>query len=92
VLSVLGDKDARAMMAVLAPHLDAAVATGSHHARAIGPDELARAAVEAGIEATAEPDPSRALARARGLAGEGGVVIVAGSLYLLVDIRPEVLA
>lgn len=92
VVSVLADKDVRAMMSSLSPHLDTVVATGSHHGRALPADEVARAARAAGMEATVEPDPALALDRARRLAGRDGVVIVAGSLYLLVDIRPEVIS
>jgi dihydrofolate synthase/folylpolyglutamate synthase len=92
VVSVLADKDAEAMMATLAPHLDVMVATGSHHARALPASDLARCARAAGLDAAAEPDPVAALERARELAGAAGVVIVAGSLYLLVDVRPRVIA
>lgn len=92
VVSVLADKDAEAMMAALGPHLDGMVATGSHHSRALPASDLARCARAAGLDAAAEPDPVAALERARGLAGAGGVVIVAGSLYLLVDVRPRVIA
>lgn len=92
VVSVLADKDAEAMMAALAPNLDGMVATGSHHSRALPASDLARCARAAGLDAAAEPDPVAALERARGLAGAGGVVIVAGSLYLLVDVRPRLIA
>jgi dihydrofolate synthase/folylpolyglutamate synthase len=92
LVSVLGDKDVDAMVAALAPHLDAMIATGSHHPRALPADDVARCARAQGIEATAEADPAAALERARARAGPGGVVIVAGSLYLLVDIRPSVIA
>ncbi|MFP5450641.1 MAG: glutamate ligase domain-containing protein, partial [Thermoleophilia bacterium] len=92
VVSVLADKDAEAMMAALAPHLDVVVATGSHHPRALPAPDLARWARAAGLDASAEPDPVAALERARELAGAAGLVVVAGSLYLLVDIRPRVVA
>jgi dihydrofolate synthase / folylpolyglutamate synthase len=91
VVSTLGDKDVPAMMAALAPHLDMVVATGSHHARALPAAEVARITRAAGADVVAEPDPGAALALARRLAGPQGVVIVTGSLYLLVDIRPAVI-
>jgi dihydrofolate synthase/folylpolyglutamate synthase len=50
--------------------------------------DLVAACERAGGTAEAEPDPERALARARAAAGEiGGVVLVVGSFYLLGAIR-----
>lgn len=91
VVSVLDDKDARAMLGALVPHLDAVVTTGSHHARALEATGLAALARELGTEACAVPDPREALERARTHAGAAGVVVVAGSLYLLGDLRAAAL-
>ncbi|HET6448725.1 MAG TPA: hypothetical protein VFG31_06405, partial [Conexibacter sp.] len=42
-----------------------------------------------GTESVLEADPLRALARARELAGAGGVVLATGSIYLVADLlRP----
>ncbi|MEQ8834599.1 MAG: cyanophycin synthetase [Miltoncostaeaceae bacterium] len=87
VMSVLGDKDVEAMCAALVPHLDAVVATGSHHPRARAAGDVAAAVTAAGGVAHTAPHPEAALARARELAGARGVVVVAGSLYLLGDLR-----
>lgn len=87
VVSVLSDKDIGSMCAALVPHLDAVVATGSHHRRARPAEDVAAAATAAGGTAHTAADPGAALARARELAGPEGVVIVAGSLYLLGDLR-----
>jgi hypothetical protein len=46
---------------------------------------MARAA---GVTARVVPDPEQALAAARDAAGPAGTVVVAGSLYLLADLRP----
>jgi dihydrofolate synthase/folylpolyglutamate synthase len=89
VMSVLGDKDARAMMAEIAPSLRAVVAARSHHPRAVAPDTLAALAREHGLRAEAvDGPPEAALARARAMAGSRGAVLVCGSLYLLADLRP----
>jgi dihydrofolate synthase / folylpolyglutamate synthase len=90
LVSVLGDKDLPGMIRALAPQVDAVVATGSRHSRARPAGEVAAAAREAGLTAEAVDDPFGALGRARALAGPGGLVVVAGSLYLLADVRPAV--
>lgn len=87
VMSVLSDKDVASMSALLVPHLDAVVATGSHHRRARPAEDVAAAIAAAGGTAHTAADPRAALARARALAGPAGVVVVAGSLYLLGDLR-----
>lgn len=92
VTSVLGDKDAAAMVGALARVADVIVATRSSHARAVPADDLAARARAAGRTATAVADPAAALAWARAAAGPGGVVVVAGSLYLLGDLRGLLLA
>jgi dihydrofolate synthase/folylpolyglutamate synthase len=91
VVSVLGDKDAAAMVRALAPAVDVVVATRSGHARAVDPAGLAGLAAAAGLPARAIEDAWEALAVARGLAGAAGAVLVAGSLYLLADLRPGIL-
>ncbi|HWE81590.1 MAG TPA: hypothetical protein VG265_08055, partial [Gaiellaceae bacterium] len=83
VCSILADKNPDAMLATLAAVGDTFVATESANRRAIPASELAR--IAAGHFPTVEsvPDPSRALERARSLAGPDGAVLVTGSLYLL---------
>jgi folylpolyglutamate synthase/dihydropteroate synthase len=54
--------------------------------RAAEGSELAATARALGLSAEAEPDSARALARARTLAGSGGLVLVAGSLYLIGEV------
>ncbi len=90
VVSVLGDKDAGAMVGVLRGVVAEVVATRSSHARAVPAGDLAAQARAAGIAARAVEDPAAALEAARDLAGPDGAVLVAGSLYLLADLRPLV--
>ena len=92
VVSVLGDKDAAAMVAPLAAVCDAMVATRSSHPRAAAPDVLTHLARLAGMQAETVEDPGDAVARARVLAGRGGAVLICGSLYLLADVRAGVIA
>jgi len=92
VVSLLDDKDAGAMLGVLAPAVDAVVATRSAHRRAAPPARVRDAAAAAGREALAEDDPHRALAHARARAGADGLVLVCGSLYLLTDLRASIAA
>jgi dihydrofolate synthase/folylpolyglutamate synthase len=86
VASVLGDKDADAMLRSLAEAGRTLVATSSSSARALTADELARRAARYFEAAEAVAEPERALARARELAGEKGAVLATGSLYLLADL------
>jgi dihydrofolate synthase/folylpolyglutamate synthase len=86
VASILADKDAEAMLAALAAAGHTFVATSSHSARALPAKELARRATPFFEAVESVADPGDALARARELAGDDGVVLVTGSLYLLADL------
>jgi dihydrofolate synthase/folylpolyglutamate synthase len=87
VLSVLDDKDAAAMLRELLPRLSAAVFTRAPNPRALSPATLADIASKVGsVEAEIEPDPRRAVARARELAGENGTVLATGSIYLVAEL------
>ena len=94
-LAVLADKDAPALIAALAPRLDAAVLTELPATELAGagrpvtsthdPGQLAAIARAAGVrEVEVIRDPDVAVARARELARErSGVALVSGSHYLL---------
>lgn len=92
VVSVLDDKDARAMLEHLLALCAGVVFTASANPRAIAPEDLAEQAGElaAGVAARVEPDPRRALVVARELLGDAdGVVLATGSIYLVADlVRP----
>jgi len=94
VIGILDDKDAEGILAELSPLLDLAVMSGlpaealansaRPGARGWDPGELSRIASISGLEAEASAGPEEALSRAKQLATErGGVVLVAGSHYLL---------
>ena len=87
IVSILDDKDAAGMLATLMPFCDALVFTSSQNPRALPPPTLQSLARQLhGPASEVVPDPRSALARGRELAGPGGVVIAAGSLYLIADL------
>jgi dihydrofolate synthase / folylpolyglutamate synthase len=93
VVSILDDKDAAGMLRALLPRCERVVFTRSQNPRALPPATLASLCAQlggaAGGESELESDPRRALARARELAGAGGVVLATGSIYLVADLlRP----
>ena len=84
VASILADKDADAMLedlAALAPRL---VATASDNPRALPAEQLAARAAPHFAQVEIEPDPHRALTRAR--ESSTGLILVTGSLYLLANL------
>jgi dihydrofolate synthase / folylpolyglutamate synthase len=80
VASILADKDAEAMLRLLARAGRKLVATSSRSARALPADELARAAKPFFDSVEVEPDPERAVDLAE------RPVLVTGSLYLISDL------
>jgi dihydrofolate synthase/folylpolyglutamate synthase len=87
VLSILDDKDAAGMLRALLPRLSAAVFTRAPNPRALPPATLADLADKVGgVPSELEPDPRKALRRARELAGVNGTVLVAGSIYLVAEL------
>ncbi len=91
VVSILDDKDAGGMLARLLLHCDALVCTACTSPRALPAATLASLAGQiGGAAATVVMGPHHALARARALAGDDGVVLATGSIYLISDLlRPE---
>lgn len=87
VLGVLADKDLEAMVAVLAPVVRSAHAVAPATPRARSAEEVAAVARKAGLPADAHKDLPSALEHATAKAKEGGLVCVAGSLYLVGEAR-----
>jgi dihydrofolate synthase / folylpolyglutamate synthase len=84
VVAILDDKDATGMLRALLPNLAGAVFTASRNPRSLPPATLASLAAQlGGPPSEVEPDPVRAVARARELAGPGGAVVATGSIYLV---------
>jgi dihydrofolate synthase / folylpolyglutamate synthase len=87
VVSILDDKDATAMLRALLPRCAGAVFTASSNRRALPPATLGSLAAQLGGPPTElEPDPRRAVERARALAGPDGAVVATGSIYLVADL------
>jgi dihydrofolate synthase/folylpolyglutamate synthase len=83
LFGAMADKDIAGILAPLAPHIASVVATKPAVLRAAECLDIAAAARSLGIAATTESEPVRALEKARALTGPGGLVLVAGSLYLV---------
>jgi dihydrofolate synthase / folylpolyglutamate synthase len=83
-VSILGDKDAAAMLETLAGAGSRLVATRSSNPRALPAEELADLARAHFSHVEAVDEPTRALARAHEL---GEPVLVTGSIYLLADLE-----
>ncbi len=87
VISVLDDKDAAGMLAKLLPTCDALIFTSSQNPRALPPPTLQSLSRQLhGPPSEIVGDPRAAVTRARELAGEGGIVIATGSIYLVADL------
>ena len=84
---MMADKDVACMTAQLAPCVRCVVATQPAIPRAMAAAQLAQAFEAQGAKAYAMAEPEAALEKARELAGEEGVVLCAGSLYLIGEMR-----
>ena len=87
VLSILYDKDAAGMLATLLPACDAVILTSSQNPRALPPPTLESLTRQLdGPPTELVSGPHAALERARALAGNDGVVLATGSIYLVADL------
>jgi dihydrofolate synthase/folylpolyglutamate synthase len=86
VFGVMQDKDYPAMLRSLAPEVDAIFYASPRLPRAEQPSELAK--VVPGVVARSIPD---ALRRAKRSAGRSGLVVVAGSIFLVAEARAKLL-
>jgi dihydrofolate synthase/folylpolyglutamate synthase len=83
LFAAMSDKDIAGILGPLAPYVASVVATKPGVLRAAESGAILSIASELGLPGRAEPDPARALERAKDAAGPDGVVLVAGSLYLV---------
>jgi dihydrofolate synthase/folylpolyglutamate synthase len=91
LLSIVRDKDAAGILAALAPAVSAVIATQSRNRRSLRASDLATIARRHVASTQASPDPVVALNLARRLVGHGGLVVVAGSLFLVGELRAHLL-
>ena len=80
VFSILEDKDADGMLAELKPRLMQVIATQTEHPRVLEAEKIVRLVQPSGIPVELVRPGSAALDRAMELAGERGIVLVAGSV------------
>jgi dihydrofolate synthase/folylpolyglutamate synthase len=87
--SMLADKHIGGFVRTLAPSIDRWVAYPLRHERAASVDRLAAACTRAGLEVEKAADFAAGWKVARAIAGEGGAVIVCGSLVAVADAYSE---
>lgn len=80
VFGIMSDKDVRAVAEMIFPLFDCVVTTEPYPPRSSSAADLAQIARSLGVDATAEPDPRRALSTA--LVSAPQSIFVGGSLYL----------
>lgn len=83
VFGAMRDKALAEMAEILFPLAEHVIATQPANPRAASPQEIRAAAARSGVDVLAEPEVAAALTRARSLAGERGIVVICGSIYLI---------
>ncbi len=86
VLGFSSDKDVIHSVAELSRTGGRLVLTRSSQPRALEPGVVAERISGLGIQCVCEPQPLPALLRARGMVDSSGMVVVAGSLYLVAEV------
>ncbi|HEY2006679.1 MAG TPA: cyanophycin synthetase [Solirubrobacteraceae bacterium] len=87
VVSILDDKDAASMLRLLLPLCSEVVFTRTTSSRSLPPPTLQSLSAQLdGPPAEVIREPTRALERARSLAGADGLVVATGSLTLVADL------
>ena len=89
VAAVSADKDVAAMLAALAPAVDAVIGTRYDQPRSMTPAALAAIAAVHHDDVQVAPDLAAAVDQARRVAGPAGLVAVAGSLFAVAEVRPR---
>lgn len=87
VFAVMRDKDIAELADILFPLADKVILTRFPYYRAASPREIWKRAAHHHDRIILEPDVGRAVASAQELAGENGSVLVAGSLFLVGEIK-----
>jgi len=87
LFAAMKDKPAGDMLGILGPLASEIVVTALPVARGESPDRLRSLAAERGLRAMPEPLLDRALTTARAAAGDDGLVVASGSLYLVGEIK-----
>ena len=88
VFGCMKDKAYAEMAQILFPLFDLVIATPVASPRSAGTEDLLAAARQTGIPAQAAKDGQEALAEAFAHSAPNGLVVVAGSVYLVGEVRP----
>ncbi len=88
LFGLMADKDAPAMARILFPLAERVILCRPRTSRSLAPRRLLAARPGDGPPARVVEDPAKAFARAREETPPGGLLLVAGSFYLLGDLRP----
>jgi dihydrofolate synthase/folylpolyglutamate synthase len=91
LISIVRDKDARGILEALAPVVSTIIATQSGNPRSLPAADLGTAARAVGARTQVSPDPIVALNLARRFVGHGGLVVAAGSIFLIGELRAHLL-
>lgn len=83
VFGAMRDKAIGEMAEILFPVAEHVIATRADNPRSAGPDEIRAASARLAAEIEEAEEVTLALARARRLAGEHGVMVVTGSIYIV---------
>lgn len=90
VVAMLKDKDVKGVLQNLIPIMDKVIVTTPNNPRAMDPDELAKELVEFGKDIAICKDVPSAVERAYELTPSDGVILFAGSLYMIGEARSTV--
>jgi dihydrofolate synthase/folylpolyglutamate synthase len=88
VFGCMKDKAFAEMAQILFPVFSTVITTPVASPRSASAEELALVAAQTGVRAIAAPDAHQALDRAWSEAPPDGLIVVAGSVYLIGEIRP----
>jgi dihydrofolate synthase / folylpolyglutamate synthase len=83
VFGAMRDKAITEIGSILFPLAERVIATRAHNPRAATPEEIADAAQHSGVEAITAEGVQQAIQLAGTLAGEKGVVVITGSIYIV---------
>lgn len=86
IFGVSEDKMLADMLGEIRPRLTRLIATRADHPRALEAERIVELASQAGVESETATPVEAALARALALAGETGIVLTAGSLFVTAEV------
>jgi len=95
VFGAMRDKAIQEIAEILFPLAERVIATRAENPRSAGPEEIRSAASRTHADIALAPDVASAIAQARVVAGESGVIVVTGSIYIVgeamqvLGVRPD---